>query len=111
VRSREKGSLGENLAVQFLQNRGFSIVERNFYAKKFGEIDVIAIKDGTLHFIEVKSTMRNFEPIYNLTSKKLKKIIDSANYYIDLKNIDMPFCISSIVVYDGKIEMLENITV
>ncbi len=39
--SRKKGFLGEDKAVSFLKKRGFKILERNFYAKKFGEIDII----------------------------------------------------------------------
>jgi len=48
------GQLGENIAVGYLKNRGYSILERN-YRKKGGEIDVIMEKGGVLHFIEVKS--------------------------------------------------------
>jgi len=49
------GQLGEDIVTQYLKNRGYRIVERN-YRKKWGEIDVIAQKDTVLHFIEVKST-------------------------------------------------------
>jgi putative endonuclease len=52
--SRAKGDIAEELACGFLLERGFFIVERNFYSR-FGEIDIIASKDDTLHFIEVKS--------------------------------------------------------
>jgi len=53
-KSRKTGDLGESIACRFLINKGFSIVERN-YLKKWGEIDIIAKKDGKAHFIEVKS--------------------------------------------------------
>lgn len=48
------GKIGENIAVRFLVKRSFSILERN-YTKKWGEIDIIAEKDGKLYFVEVKS--------------------------------------------------------
>ncbi len=48
------GRLGEDIAVKYLENKDFSIIERN-YLKKCGEIDIIAKKDGITHFIEVKS--------------------------------------------------------
>lgn len=51
------GKLGEELACVFLMKHGFSIVERN-YLKKWGEIDVIAKKDGQIHFVEVKTVSR-----------------------------------------------------
>ncbi len=51
---RKTGDLGEEIAVMFLMKQGFSIVERN-YLRKWGEIDIVAKKDGTLYFVEVKT--------------------------------------------------------
>lgn len=48
------GELGEDVAVKYLTNNGFSVLERN-YTKKWGEIDIIAQKENVLYFIEVKS--------------------------------------------------------
>ena len=48
------GNLGEDLACRFLVSKDFRVIERN-YRKKWGEIDVIAVKDGVLHFVEVKA--------------------------------------------------------
>ncbi|MBP7460682.1 MAG: YraN family protein [Candidatus Delongbacteria bacterium] len=47
------GRQGEDLAVQWLETHGFCILERNFRTR-YGEIDIIAEKDMTMHFIEVK---------------------------------------------------------
>lgn len=48
------GRLGEDIAVKYLENKGFLVIEQN-YLRKCGEIDIIAEKGGFLHFIEVKS--------------------------------------------------------
>ena len=48
------GDYGEEFAAQLLENSGYRIIERN-YAVKVGEIDIIAIRDGVIHFIEVKT--------------------------------------------------------
>lgn len=52
--SQKIGELGENVASMFLMKHGFEIIERN-YTKKWGEIDIIASKEGKLYFVEVKS--------------------------------------------------------
>jgi len=61
------GDLGETIAVKYLKNKGFTIIERN-YRKKYGEIDIVArgtfssaenlVSHETrevMHFVEVKS--------------------------------------------------------
>lgn len=106
--SRLKGSIAENLAVEFLKNNGFSIVDRNYYAR-YGEIDIIAIKDSTYHFIEVKSG-QNFEPLLNVTQKKLDKIIKSIHIYLINNDLDVVFCIDIITIKNGKIEFFENVS-
>jgi len=105
------GNQSEERAVAFLEGQGFVIVERNFYAKKFGEIDIIAKKDSVLHFIEVKSSAKSsYEPIYNITPTKLRRVINSAHYYLKSKKLDMVFCIDALSVSGDKIELIENIT-
>ncbi len=48
------GRLGEDIVWGYLKNRGYLILERN-YRKKCGELDLVAQKDGVLHFVEVKA--------------------------------------------------------
>jgi putative endonuclease len=108
--SRQKGDIAEQKAVEFLKKDKFSIIERNFYAKNMGEIDIIAKKDGIYHFIEVKSGV-NFEPIYNVTPSKLKKLIKSVNYYLKVKKLNEAYSIDVITIQNDDIELLENITI
>ena len=51
-----KGKLGEDIAVNYLKNCGFEILDRNF-AIKAAEIDIIAYKNNIVNFIEVKSSV------------------------------------------------------
>ena len=48
------GNLGEDIACKFILNKGYEIVERNFYCRQ-GEIDIIAKDNEFLVFIEVKT--------------------------------------------------------
>ena len=108
--SREKGDFAEKRAISFLTDLNFMIIETNFYAKKLGEIDIIAKKDDVYHFCEVKSA-QNFElAVQNLTKSKLSKIKRSVDYYLQIKKLNVAFCIDAVVVNDDSIEILENIT-
>ncbi len=109
--SKSIGNINEDRAVKYIEDLGFRVVERNYFARKFGEIDIIAIKNGIWHFIEVKSAEADFDPIYNLTPTKLRRIINSTNYYIRSKNLDIAFSIDVIVIRGDDIEILENITI
>ena len=50
----EFGKAGEQMAVEWLLERGFQLVSRNWKFARY-ELDIIASRDGILHFIEVKS--------------------------------------------------------
>jgi putative endonuclease len=86
--NRNKGRVGEALAVQMLRTKGYEIVETNF-ANKFGEIDVIA-KDGeVLVFVEVKAkTGIEFgEPEEMVGRGKLAKVRRMGSLYIGDKEL------------------------
>lgn len=104
------GNKNEALAIDFLIAEGFHIIETNYYARKLGELDIIAMYDDVLHFIEVKSAEANFDPVYNFTASKQRKVINSAFYYMKAKNLDMVFSIDLIVLRWGEVEFLENVT-
>jgi len=108
MNSREIGNLAENKAVEFLEKNNYKIVERNFYSR-FGEIDIIVIKNNIYHFVEVKSG-GTFEPIYNITPTKLKKIIKTINFYLKKKKINYPYQIDAIIIKNNSIEMIKNIS-
>ncbi|MEK7598877.1 MAG: YraN family protein [Patescibacteria group bacterium] len=99
---RKLGNLGEDICVKHLVKHGYKILDRN-YLKKWGEIDIVAKKDSTIHFIEVKTvelksftgnnsfTRNNFEsydPEENVHPWKLKKLSRAIQTYLLDKNID-----------------------
>jgi len=104
------GDKSENLATQFLEQEGFVILERNYFARKLGEIDIIAQYNDVLHFIEVKSGRADFDPIYNITQSKLRKVIHSAHYYMKTKKLNMAFSIDALIIRNEEVEFIENVT-
>ena len=77
------GGIGEELAVTWLKSKGFDIVDRNWRYGRY-ETDIIASKDGRLHFIEVKTRRsdRFGLPERQVDRKKLDRMIDSGTAYI-----------------------------
>lgn len=55
MNTRKLGAIGEAYAVEYLAERGYRILRRNYRAGRLGEIDLIASKNKRLYFIEVKS--------------------------------------------------------
>ena len=82
--------IGENFATKFLENKGYKIIERNF-RKGYGEIDIIAVFDNILIFVEVKTrTGKNFgTPLESITYSKLKTLTKTAEFY-KLRNPRLP---------------------
>ncbi len=105
--SRKRGIFAEDKAIEYLQNLGYKILERNFYSR-FGEIDIIALKDNVLHFIEVKSG--KYDPIYQITPTKLSKIKKTAQFYLNRTKVDFDFCFDALII-SQNIEFIENITI
>lgn len=88
VNNITKGIIGENKAAEYLVSKGYRIIHRN-YRTKIGEIDIIAIKDEILIFIEVKtrtSTKYGY-PYEAVNWKKQDKIIKTSLIYTKQKTL------------------------
>ncbi len=75
--------MGEQLAAQYLQEKGLQIIEMNVRTP-YGEVDLIA-KDGeSLVFVEVKTRTNNSfgHPETGVTAVKIKHLVDSAQAYL-----------------------------
>lgn len=83
------GKLGEDLAAAYLEENGYSIVERNFVIQK-AEIDIIAQKDSILAIIEVKtrSSLDFGSPQDFVKQKKIQLLIKAVNAYINDREKD-----------------------
>ncbi len=86
------GRWGESVASTHLEANGFTIVTRNWRCR-IGEIDLVAHKEDTLHFCEVKTRRgtQHGTPEEAITPAKAKKLIATALFYIghhDLDNTD-----------------------
>lgn len=122
--SQKIGQIGEDVACEFLEQKDFAILERN-YTKKWGEIDIIAQKDKILYFIEVKSksvssldfvlneNSRPEENIHLWKIKRLRKVIETYLISKRLGAINWQFDV--LIVYldlekrKARVKRMENI--
>ena len=104
----DKGHRGEALAAKQMEKMGYEILERNFHALK-AEIDIIAKKDNTVVFTEVKYR-KNEEmgtPAEAVGYQKQQNIIRAAKVYIAQnclmeEGYDFRFDVAEILTQDGK---------
>lgn len=87
--SRELGKRGEALAWNFLIRQGYRILEKN-YRNRLGEVDVVAQKEGTITFIEVKTRKdeRFGLPAEAVNWKKRRKLVLLAEAYLQQKGLE-----------------------
>ena len=105
---REKGKIGEDVAIEFLKNKGYEILEQNYYYNH-GEIDIIAKENGVLVFVEVKSrrSARFGEPQESVTPKKQELLRRTAEGFVQERNIgemECRFDVVAVLFTDGSAE-------
>jgi len=112
------GKLGEDVAVKYLENHGYKILERN-YRKPWGEIDIVAQQSDELVFVEVKTQNQEFEwrPEENVTRHKKRQLSKIINTYLKehrvYSEIDFRVDVLGIIINDktkiAQIEHIQNI--
>ena len=89
--SRSEGIWGEALTADYIRERGYKLVAHS-YRCRFGEIDLIAEKDGVLLFVEVKlrTNLQYGAPREYVTVKKQEKLRAAALLYLSGRELDVP---------------------
>ncbi|MBS4536066.1 YraN family protein [Clostridium sp. D2Q-14] len=110
--NRNKGNYGEQTAIEYLLNKDYKILEKNF-TTKIGEVDIIAKDNDIVVFIEVK-LRRNSKygyPFEAVDYKKQKKIINVAQLYVKYKklyNTQLRFDIIEVYLDNNYINHISN---
>ena len=125
---KEVGALGEDVAAEYLRRHGFSIRDRNFI-RKTGELDIIAEKEKTLHFVEVKTILAEdfplaecrgedaYDPSLNLHAGKVYKVSRTGEWYVLEKKWQGEWQVDGVLVWlrrrDGmaRVSYLSQISV
>lgn len=113
AKHNELGKKGENLAIDFLIQNDYKILEKNYRYLK-AEVDIIALKNDVLIAVEVKTRASNYfgNPEEFVNPKKIKLLLSAIDNYVierDL-NVEVRFDIIAIISNkkETKIEHLED---
>lgn len=108
------GNNGEDVAVKYLENKGYQILVRNFKSKT-GEVDIIACDGDFIVLVEVKTKKSAYfsDPWVNVNKVKMGKIWKTGQVYL-LQNglINNPVrvdVVSVILETKPEIEHFENV--
>ncbi|MDP2673937.1 MAG: YraN family protein [Dehalococcoidia bacterium] len=111
---RDLGDFGERVAAAHLEAKGYRIRERNFRTRE-GEIDIIAERDGTLVFVEVRTRRGGSRgtAAESVTARKVAHLLAAAQAYAQAnpgcpadQRIDV---IALTLAADGRVVALEQI--
>jgi len=107
------GKLGEDIAVKYLLEKDYKILDRNWiYQKK--ELDIVSLKDDMLVVVEVKSRSTEYfeHPAEAITLSKIKFLVRATQAYVDLREIkqEVRFDVISVIKQGSKfkIEHIED---
>ena len=99
------GKTGEDIAAQYLRERGFIISQRNFHSR-YGEIDIIAENEQYILFVEVKTRKEGslVSPAEAVDTQKQRKLASTAAYYMmkSFCELQPRFDVAEITVVSGK---------
>jgi putative endonuclease len=107
------GKEGEDRAAKFLAGRGYKILERN-YRTPSGEIDLIALHQGEVVFVEVKTRTSDAygAPELAVNPKKQQRMIKAALGYIKCKKLHQMPCRFDVVAISAaarqEVELIRN---
>ena len=109
----ELGKFGEELAVDFLQQKGYTILETNWTFQK-AEIDIIAQKENTLAIVEVKtrSSIEFGLPQDFVKPKKIQLLVKAVNEYVTSNDLETDVRFDIVAIFkesnEYKIEHIED---
>lgn len=99
----ELGKEGEAIAVNYLLNKGYAILERNYRFQK-AEVDIIAVKGETLAAVEVKMRSSQYfgSPEAFVTPKKIQLLVKAIHHFVIKNNLDLDVRFDIIAIVKNK---------
>ena len=106
---RRIGALGESIAAQYLERKGYEVLEKNF-RRPYGEIDIVALKGNVVRIVEVKTVTRerlpsakteegDYRPEEMVHDQKLRKLARVAEAYMNQRRDQREYQIDVVGVF------------
>jgi putative endonuclease len=109
--SRALGAQAEARAAEFLQRKGYRVVDRNWTCRG-GEIDLVCLDgDGTLVFVEVRARRSSSHgtPLETIVDLKRQRLLRAAEIYLHVKKRHDCACRFDVVAISGDtVEHVED---
>jgi putative endonuclease len=107
----DHGQAGEEAVANYLQANGFEILDQN-WKNRWGEIDIVAKKDGVVHFVEVKYRQSSAQGsgFDYITPAKLRQMGFAASMWTQHNRWNGDYVLSAAQVSgaDYEVEFIEN---
>ena len=106
----ELGKKGEQIAIDFLVDKGYTILEKNYRYLK-AEVDIIAQKENILAAVEVKTRSTDYfgNPEEFVNPKKIKLLLSAIDYYVVDKDLDVEVRFDIIAIIHQKETKIEHL--
>lgn len=106
----ELGKIGEQLAVELLESKGYEIISRNYMFQK-AEIDIIAKHDNQMICVEVKTRNSDYfgDPQDFVTKGKIKNLVKAMDAFLIQNDIALETRFDIVAVLkNSKVEQLTH---
>ena len=100
------GKIAEDIAANYLAKQGLVLITRNFHSR-FGEIDLIALQQQILVFIEVRyrKDERYLAVVETIDAHKCRKLIATSEYYrVKHKSYQDYQCRYDVIAITGELD-------
>lgn len=106
------GHSAEKRAAVYLMDSGFKLREMN-WRTRWCEIDIVAEKDKTIYFVEVKSrdNLDHGSGLEYVTNKKLKQMAFAAEFWVSQNKWEGQYQLAVIAIDAGEIEFIDDVFV
>ena len=104
-----KGAEFEDLAVEYLKSLGYKILHKNYHSR-FGEIDIVALKDNTLIFVEVKGGRSKAlgDPAERVDRRKMERLLRCIEEYLSKRPAE-DYKLEVVIIRGKEVEHIRNV--